>query len=244
MPCGEISAALRDFAVCEETPDGARLATHCLYPSFETVFVYVVKVGDGYRIHDGRGAYEAALLHGRDPTAAEHAILRETSRFHLEHKERAIVANVVSPEWLQSAILAVANASSLAATRAVARAIAAAEVALTDRIEEMLSRAFGAAAYRRNFAVRGKSGKEHQFDFAVKNDLEYSLLISAVAPHHTSIAAKYVAFADTDAEMRRKFAVYDRPLETGDTALLQQVASIVPLVSLTAGARRSLENVH
>jgi hypothetical protein len=244
MPCADVSIALRDFATCEETSDGARVATHCLYPSFEPVYVYIAKVGDGYHVHDGRGAYEAARLHGRDSSVAAHAISHEAARFHLELLERAIVSNVASPEWLQSAILAVANASSLAAERAFGRATAAAEIALTDRIEDMLARSFGVKSYRRNFAARGKSGKEHQFDFAVRDHSEYSLLISAVAPHHSSISAKYVAFADTEADMQFKFAVYDRPLETGDTALLQQVASIVPLRSLAAGARKSLERVH
>jgi hypothetical protein len=244
MACADVSTALFDFAACEETPDGARVATHCLYPSFEAVHVYVAKVGDGYHVHDGRGAYETARLHGRDASFAMKAISDETAHFHLETSERSIVANVASSEWLESAILSVANASALAANRAIARSSAAAEVALVDRIEEMLSREFGAKSYKKNFNARGKSGKEHQFDFAVRDGFEFSLLISGVAPHPSSIAAKYVAFADTEADMESKFIVYDRPLETGDTALLQQVASIVPITSLSAGARRSLSHVN
>jgi hypothetical protein len=240
MPCADILTALSDFGACVETPDGARVATHCLYPSFETVYVFVSKIGDGYHVHDGRGAYEAARLHGRDASAAMKAISDETAHFHLEAYERSIVANVASAEWLESAILSVANASALAANRAVARSSAAAEVALVDRIEEMLSREFGRKSYAKNFNARGRSGKEHQFDFAVRDGADFSLLICGVAPHPSSIAAKYVAFADTEAAMESKFVVYDRPLETGDTALLQQVASIVPIASLGAGARRSL----
>ncbi|THD43879.1 MAG: hypothetical protein E7774_11890 [Bradyrhizobium sp.] len=243
MPCAEISSALSEFARCEETPLGARIATHCLYPSFEPVHVFVAKVGDEYRVHDGRGAFEAAQIHGRDVVTATHAIEHEAAYFHLRFLDCSVVANVSSSDWLESAILSVANASSLGANRAVARHLAAAEIALVDRIEETLSLTFGAKRYQRNFSARGKSGKEHQFDFAVRDGSEFSLLINGVAPHHSSIAAKYVAFADTDADMQFKFAVCDRELDTGDTALLQQVASIVPLASLAAGARRSLDHV-
>jgi hypothetical protein len=122
----------------------------------------------------------------------------------------------------------------------VARTAAAAEMALVDRIEEALAIAFGSEKYKKNFVARGKSGKEHQFDFAIRNGADFSLFVNGVAPHHSSIAAKYVAFADTEIDSDFKFAVCDRPLETDDAALLQQVASIVPLASLPHGARRAL----
>jgi hypothetical protein len=241
MPCAEVSIALAGFSACEETSDGARVATHCLYPSFETVFVYVAKVGNGYHVHDGRGAYESARLHGRDATVAINAISHEAAHFQIQYADdRALVANVDSSEWLESAILSVANASALAARRAVGRAVAAAEKALVDRIEEALAITFGSEKYKKDFVARGRSGKEHQFDFAVRNGGDFSLLVNGVAPHHSSIAAKYVAFADTEVDADLKFAVCDRQLETGDTALLQQVASIVPLGSLPNGARRAL----
>ncbi len=46
--CDEIRSALSGFNVCSETPDGARIATHCLYPSHEFVHVYVVNEGGGF----------------------------------------------------------------------------------------------------------------------------------------------------------------------------------------------------
>ena len=44
------------FLLCEETPEGARVATHCLYPSFESVRVFVARLSDGFNVHDGSGA--------------------------------------------------------------------------------------------------------------------------------------------------------------------------------------------
>jgi hypothetical protein len=66
------------------------------------------------------------------------------------------------------------------------------------------------------------------------------LLINGVSPHRNSIAAKYVTFADTEADKGHKFAVHDRELHNDDVVLLQQVASVVPLRSLLAGAKRAL----
>jgi hypothetical protein len=101
MPCAEVSVALSGFSACEETSDGARVATHCLYPSFEPVLVYIIKVGNGYRIHDGRGAYESARLHGRDALVAVNAIAHEAAHFHVQYADdRAIIAIVDSSYWI------------------------------------------------------------------------------------------------------------------------------------------------
>ena len=82
MVCEEIRSAMATFATCEET-DGARIATHCLYPSYETAHVYVVRVGNHYRVHDGGEAFRSAWSHGRDEKAINRAITAEASRFHL-----------------------------------------------------------------------------------------------------------------------------------------------------------------
>jgi hypothetical protein len=239
MPCDEVSSALSGFSVCEDTPDGARIATHCLYPSFEPVYIYVSKLGDGYRVHDGRGAFEAACLHGRDRAIATSALSHESAHYHLEISDCSLVANVPSFEWLEAAILSVANASALAANRAVARAVAAAEKELRERIGDSLAHTVGAANLQKNYVARGKSGKEYAFDFAVRLGPEFGLLINGVAPHPTSVATNYVAFADAGGDQSHKFVVYDRQLDTGDVALLEQVASIVPLSSLAAGTRKA-----
>jgi hypothetical protein len=240
MPCDDIQAVLSAFSACEQTPAGARIATHCMYPSFEPVYVYVSKMGDGYRVHDGGGAFESAWLHGRDRSIAVNSLMVESARYRLEVSGHSLALTVESREWLTSAILGVANASASAANHAVAHAVAAAEEALVDRIDASLLRTFGANAYRKGFVTKGRSGKEHRFDFALPFNGDFGLLIDGVAPHPTSISAKYVAFADTDGDQGHKFAVYDRALETADTALLQQVSSIVPLGSLPVGARRAL----
>lgn len=243
MVCEEIRSAMATFATCEETSDGARIATHCLYPSYETAHVYVVRVGNHYRVHDGGEAFRSAWSHGRDEKAINRAITAEASRFHLSVLDNRMVSQDVASEWIVAAVLSVSNASTRAANAVVARFVAAAEEALTDRINRTLTSIIPAARIAREFTVRGKSGGERRFDFAVRNDDEYGLLINGVSAHPASIAAKFVAFSDIDRPLGVKFAVHDGQLEFDDTALMQQVASIVPLVRLNDGTRRALAHV-
>jgi hypothetical protein len=244
MPCEVVRTALSDFDRCEETLDGARVATHCLYPSFESVFVYIAKVGDSYVVHDGGGAYRTAWTHGRDSALIRRALSAEADKFRLNCFGDSIISPDVSSEWLQSAILSVANASAGAANRAVSRMVQSSEAALIENIDVALAKTIGRAHIAREFVLRGKSGGERRFDFAIRTGGdEYNFLINGVFPHHASVSAKYVAFADADLGRERKLAVFDHELETDDTALLQQVASIVSLPSLPAGARRMISHV-
>jgi hypothetical protein len=244
MTCDVIQTALENFGRCEDTLDGARVSTHCLYPSFETVHVYVAKIGAEYRVHDGGGAYRSAWLHGRDQHIIGRSIAAEAKRFHLINVDNSLVCPNISEEWLQSAILSVANASALAASSAVARIVAAVEEALVEKIDKVLSKTVSNERIARDFTMKGKSGGDRHFDFAVRDGDYYGLLINGVSPHHTSISAKFVSFSDSESELEQKFAVYERELETDDTALLQQVATVVPLISLSAGAQRALSHAR
>jgi len=239
MSCDDVRAALSEFDTCEETPDGARVTTHCLYPSFEPVRIFVAKVGEGFKVHDGGGAFMSAWSHGRDDALINRALQSECSRFHLSMDNERLVADVSSRDWLLSAILGVANASSLAANAAVARIVAVAEAALVDRIQKALVETVGADGFETGVDVTGKSGGRRHFDFAVKGKGDAQpILINGVSPHHGSISAKYVAFADAEGDQDHKLAVFDRHLETDDVALLQQVASILPIAALPQNTKR------
>lgn len=239
--CEDIKKVMAAFSECEVTPEGARIATHCLYPSFEHVRVFVARLGDGFTVHDGAGAYNTAWLHGRDHTLVERSLAATADRFGLYVSGKALAGRVQSIDWLANAILSVANASSLAAHDAVDRIQAAQEEALVDRIGRALTEMVSGRDISRNVDVRGASGGLRHFDFIVRRESPYPIFVNSVTPRRNSIAAKYVSFADTHVDTRYKFAVHDRELETGDTALLAQVASVMPLVSLRLGAERSLK---
>jgi hypothetical protein len=244
MSCQEVRAALSAIDTCVETEEGSRITTHCLYPSFENVKVFVAKVGEGFRVHDAGGASRVAWVHGRDYPLIRKVIARQATRYSVCVSETGdtLFVDAKSVDWLASAIFAVANASASAAHLAIERMVSATEAQLGDRIFETLSRIVPAPSIAKRFEMPGKSGKRHSFDFAVKQEDEL-ILIDAVAPHHISISAKYVAFADvanrTDGAVE-KFAVHDRPLARDDESLLLQVACLVPIKSLEPGVRRAL----
>lgn len=237
--CDDVRAALGSAEFCEETDRGARVVTHCLYPSFEPVSVFVARFGDGYAVSDGGGAVAAAWIHGRDDI--KKILKREAVRFGAEAAGDSIQAEAPSMEWLRTAILAVANASSSAARHAVERAVTANEKVLAERIYEALAKVVPSQRIAREFEYRGASGKNWRADYAVVTDAN-RLILNAVTPHHASISAKYVAFADieSDGKLVEKFAVFERPLESDDKSLITQVAALVPIRSLAAGTRRAL----
>jgi hypothetical protein len=240
MHCDDIRAIMDSLHLCEETEFGLRVRTHCLYPSFSPVDVFVAKIGDSFRIHDGASAAREAWLHGRDHVLISGCLKREAENYRLKVLDGSMVADAHNEEWLASAILSVANASAAAANSAVARLSAAAEESLVERIADALSRSFNKDKIVREFPLRGKSGKEHRFDFALLDHGREQIIIDAISPHHTSISAKYVSFADADGPSIHKFAVYDKPLLRDDVSLMQQVAEIVPLGALVEGSRRAL----
>lgn len=240
MTCDDIRKAMVLFDRCEQTAEGCRIATHCLYPSFENVRVFVAKLGDGYTLHDGAGAYNTAWLHGRDEELISKSLNDVATRFSLHVAGKALVANVKTIDWLPSAIVSVANASALGAHDAVDKIMTAQEEALIDRIGRTLDESVSPKLVAKNVMIKGLSGGGRHFDFVLGKETERPIFINSVTPRKNSISAKYVSFADNGAPRESKLAVHDRELETGDTALLQQVADVVPFASLAAGARRSL----
>jgi hypothetical protein len=227
--------------VCTETEEGSRVTTHCLYPSFDPVNVFVVRFGDGFRVHDGGGALQSAWLHGRDEVLIRRTLAKQAARYQVHIVDDVLVADVPSTDWLTPAILAVANASAAAAHAALDRVVSATERVLRDRILSVLKATVAESEIAVEYEILGQSGKLHRFDFAVKEPRDNLLLIHAVAPHHISVSAKYVAFADVihrEGVRTDRFAVHDKPLESGDVSLLQQVADIVPVKSLQHGIQR------
>ena len=241
MICEDILAALGTGEICEETDAGARVTTHCLYPSFDPVPVFVTRLGDGFRVSDGGGAIRAAWIDGREDVPSKRLLAREAARYHLSVSGNALVCSVPSIDWLKSAIIATANASASAAHAVLGKVAAAFEVELRDRIRETLGRITPPDTIGENVEVTGNSGDNRHFDYGVRLANDNILVLSAVAPHHSSIAAKYVAFADTRGlEHVSRFAVYERPLERGDISLMMQVTELVPLAALDPKARKAL----
>ena len=107
------------------------------------------------------------------------------------------------------------------------------------KIGDILSRSIAPSRIAKDFAVRGASGGERHFDFAIRGKDGDDLLVNGITSHHASYAAKYVSFSDVELDVSNKFAVRDAPLKTDVESLMLQVATIVPLTALAGSKVRA-----
>jgi hypothetical protein len=243
MDCVDIKEHLDSLYPCRKTQDGLRVLTTCLFPSFEQVPVYVVSHGSGFKVHDGGAAFQSSWDHGRNEQLIKKLLGREAVKFRLKVEVDTLVAEVKSSEWLPSAILSVANASSIAANAIVEHVVASSEADLAEKIYAALRSVYNEPRIKREYAIEGQSGKPHKFDFAIGEPDTKIILLDAVSPHHSSIAHKYMAFSDVKSALNNSalgFAVFDRALDTADVSLIQQVADLVPISSVSATSLRAL----
>ena len=242
MDCSTIERAMNRISGClGEAEGGFRYRTHCLYPSFNSVEVFVSKLGDGFHVHDGGGAFREAWLHGRDEKLISNCLKHEAQRHRLKLIDDVLSTDVLSLEWLPSAILAVANSSGRAAADAAEKIRISSEAKFIARIGDVLKENFGRTnSIKHAFKMNGKSGKEYVFDYCIGSHSDNIIIIDAISPHHVSVSSKYMAFSDTIGFGVKKLAVYEKPLPADDASLIQQVANIIPFASLAEGSRRIL----
>jgi hypothetical protein len=159
------------------------------------------------------------------------------ARHAVEERDGFLVAESPNAEWLWPAIVAVANASAMAARTAEMFEEQRKEDDLKGQILDGLSRAIARHRIAKDYEYRGRSHRLWRMDFAVTGAT--MLLVKAVRPSHNSITSSYTAFGDIgDGDTLAKFSVYDEQLAQDTTALLQQVATIVPVRSLTTMSQR------
>ena len=229
MNCDELIPLLTRTPLCAETEFGTQFLTTCLYPSSDPVHVYIARLKSGFTVHDGGGAMRSAILHGRN---WQSALERAGRRHSLEVRDGALIARPHNDEWLYPAVLAVSNASALAARIALETAQNRSESSLREMIFENLKRAVPESKIGKDFEYRGRSGHLWQVDFAVRE--ESLILVKSVVQNGNSINSNYAAFGDIgDAPEVVKYSVYDRALLADSEALMRQVAALVPLAALT-----------
>lgn len=229
---------------CELTEAGLRIPTQCLYPSAEPVHVHVAALGDGFVVTDAGGVSRTVFVHGRDADALNAGLIEASNRHGLRVESGALFADAPHADWLPAAIAAVANGAALAASVAIDHSNRKAESRLSSLIYQQLSTIVPERFIARAFEYRGKSGKSWKIDFAVLDKPDAPILIKAVTPHHNSVSANYTAFGDIGSTVRERFCVYQRALEPEDSALLRQVASLVPVARLGDGTQELIRQLH
>src|SRR6056297_3509478 len=88
--CDIVFASTSSLWACKETENGARIRTTCVFPSFEPVFVYVAKLGDGFVVHDAGETVATILAHGQEGDVAKRLIRSECKRYDLSFGDRRI----------------------------------------------------------------------------------------------------------------------------------------------------------
>lgn len=224
--CDAIMANAAKLWSCKETDNGARIRTTCVFPSFEPVFVYVVRLGDGFVVHDAGETMGVILSHGQDGDAAKRIIRTECKRYDLTCEGRRISLKIDALEWLETAIVSVANTAASAAQQAMTAAKRKAERDLTDTLYELLVPKVAKGTLAKNFDFQGTSGRKYHFDLAVRGRDDLTL-IQTVLPNANSLNSKFVSLSDIPAdEPIQKIAAHNGDLSAQDVLLLQTVAIV------------------
>jgi len=238
--CDIIVASTSSLWACNETENGARIRTTCVFPSFEPVFVYVAKLGDGFVVHDAGETVAVILAHGQDGDAAKRVIRSECKRYDVTFGERRISLKIDAGEWLETAIVAIANTAAAASRNALKDNNKKVEIDLADIIFQLLEPKLAKGAITKGFPYRGESGRRYKFDLAVQGR-DNLTLIETVTPHAISVNSKYVALADVPSEAAvKKIAAHNNDLAQEDILLLQNVATVAGpngVMDLVAGSR-------
>ena len=194
MNCDNLLTLLENETTCLKTEYGYRLVTQCLYPSADPVSVFISQYGDGYRVTDGGGAVRSAMIHGRDQHVMASAFSKACKRHSVIDQEGMLVAEPSNDDWLYSAILAVANASAMAAQDAIEAVAEANENDLKLKIGDMLKMAVPESNIAKQYEYRGVSGNLWKIDYAVVR--EKILLLKAITPNRNSVNSNFSAFSD------------------------------------------------
>lgn len=242
--CETISVSTALLWACKETENGARIRTTCVFPSFEPVFVYVAKLGDGFVVHDAGETLASILAHGQEGDAAKRVIRSECKRYDVAFGERRLSLKIDALEWLETAIVAVANTAAAAARTAVKDNNKKAERDLADIIFSLLEPKLAKGSISKGFSYLGESGRRYKFDLAIQRK-DRLTLIETVTPHAISVNSKYVALADVPTEERvQKIVAHNNDLSQEDILLLQNVATVAGpdgVIHMVAGQNSGIQ---
>ena len=206
----------------KETEDGIQIATTCLFPCFEPLFVYVEKSPDGFIVHDA-GETEAVIFHsGKKKSVARKAILDECTMYGTVFEKGTLTMKIDNLERLETAILSVASAAAFASQEALKCSSQRTHDRMADEIFQLLEPSLGKGAISKRFPYSGESGIRYSFDLAVEGK-EQLTLIDTVYANPNAVNSKYVAMADVPSDSGiRKIVAHSDDLSAEHLQLLQR----------------------
>lgn len=226
-----VKIALEEYQEVKITDKGLRVPTHCLYPSFEQVFVFCVKHGEEIIVHDGNGAARSAWIHGASEKNISHALRTKANQYGMEVSERQIRTRINGMDWLWAGVVSVANTSAQAAYASLGKIRKIREEQVIKKAREILlgnpelKRPTQMLDVKMGYNFIGSSGKMHRCEMLIKTGNK-KILVSAVTPHPNSVAAKYLEFSDMEDPDVSKRLIYDPSLSPEDKNILGRVADL------------------
>lgn len=212
----------------------AFLRTPIMFPSGSFVVVMIEDQGRGeFKLSDlGQGLEEA------DQIGIGRSFKRQAGeaaqRFGLEWTGTCFVLRGATRRQLAGATVAIANAVSSAAERALARAPNRPQDAAVERLVARLQRMFPTAQVKRGASLQGASTHEWNIDAMIALNSK-RIVLDFVTPNPISVAfasAKFHDIARLDIAPRR-ISVVHRKVDFGD--LLPVVAQASSVVEADAG---------
>ena len=211
----------------KETEDGIQIATTCLFPCFEPLFVYVEKSPDGCLIVHDAGETEAVIFHsGKKKSVARKAILDECTMYGTVFEKGTLTMKIDKPILLETAIISVASAAASAWQEALKCNGQRTHDRMADAIFQLLEPSLGKGAISKRFPYSGESGMRYMFALAVQGK-EQLTLIDTVSANPNSVNSKYVAMADVPSDSGiKKIVAHNDDLSAEHLQLLQSVAMV------------------
>ena len=224
----------------KETEYGIQIATTCLFPCFEPVFVYVEKSPDGFIVHDA-GETEAVIFHGgKNRSVARKAILDECTMYGTVFEKGTLTMKIDNLEWLETAVLSIASAAASASQEALKCSGQRTHGRLAEVIFQLLEPKLGKGTISKRFPYSGESGRRYSFALAVQGK-EQLTLIDTVSANPNSVNSKYVAMADVPSNLGiKKIVAHNDDLSAEHLQLLQRVAMVSNhsgVIDLVEGSR-------
>lgn len=243
----KISDALRDFARTENVGPYLAIPTQCLYPSNKSVTVYVSGGEHSCVVSDNGGAVDEITGAGFEIPYV-HGFLSQFCRPRgLMESKGQILSPPMPTEDVAAGIVAVANASSEAATWGMHNLKPRRKRNLMAELSALLGRLFVPEHILAREAITGASNRRYHIDYAVRMPLDHLLLIDTVLPEASSINAKVVAHLDIQRTQNSRYEsllTYDDEDEwkASDLGLLRTAARLVPISALDVQLTRGINN--
>lgn len=215
------------------------VVTQCLFPSNGAVTVYVTGGQRECIVSDEGETARVVRAHGVHVPNETRWLTGFCRRYGLKEEHGKIYSPAIPLEHVESAIVLVANAASMAARYAIDEYRRETEESILEMIYAELVRMYGQPQVSRDVELAGESTRQYEFDFYVRPAQSVSIVADYVVPHAASINAKAAAHIDLSRVQNRPMQglIYDSgsDWQSSDLSFLQSAAQLIPYQRLRDG---------